>query len=154
MGNDMGAASAEDKYSEGALEIALRQSPWAAVIIAVAALACVAVAIGSGGSAAARAIAATWATCLALEAIHRVALHRGRAGATRIVLRRPRDIEVRDGAGAWRAGAIADGCFVASWLTIVRWRPAGAWVDRTIVVLPDMIGAEEFRRLRVMLRWA
>ena len=150
----MGTAGAEDKYSEAALEIALRKSSSAAVIVAMAALACVAVAISSGGPPAVRVIAATWATCLALEAIHRVALHRGGAGATRLVLRRPRDIEVRDGAGAWRSGAIADGCFVAPWLTVVRWRPAGAWVDRTIVVLPDMIGAEDFRRLRVMLRWA
>jgi hypothetical protein len=153
MEEHMGAASAEDKYSEPALEIGLRRSRWAAAIVAAAAIACVAVAIATGGPPAARVLAATWAACLALEAIHRIALHRGGAGATRIVLRMPRDIEVESGTGAWRAGSIADGCFVAPWLTIVRWRPAGARFDRTIVVLPDMIGADEFRRLRVMLRW-
>ena len=150
----MGAAGAEDKYSEEALRIRLRPSRWAAAIAIVMAVASIGVAFFAGGAPWARVLAATWATCLALEAIHRIALHRGRDGATRIVLRPPRDIEVEGGMGRTRAGAIADGCFVAPWLTIVRWRPAGARFDRTILVLPDMIGADEFRRLRVMLRWA
>ena len=150
----MGAAEAEDKYSEAMLQVQLRVSRSAVAVVAVLGMACLAVAFFSGGPLAARVLAATWAACLALEAVHRIALHRGRAGATRIVLRPPRDIQVLDGAGAWRAGAIADGCFVAPWLTIVRWRPAGAWIDRTIVVLPDMVSAEDFRRLRVLLRWA
>ena len=150
----MGTAGAEDKYSEAALEIALARSRAAVAIVAAAAIACVAVAVSTGGPVAARVIAATWAMCLALEAIHRVALHRGGAGAMRMVLRRPRAIEVMNGAGRWRAGTIADGCFVAPWLTVVRWRPSGAWIDRTIVVLPDMMDPDEFRRLRIHLRWA
>ena len=50
------------------------------------------------------------------------------------------------------AGSIRDGSFVAPWLAIVRWRPAGAWRDRSLLVAPDMLGAEDFRRLRVLLR--
>ena len=48
---------------------------------------------------------------------------------------------------------IVDGSFVAPWLTIIRWRPAGAWLDRTVVVLPDMLPADTFRALRLRLRW-
>ena len=51
-------------------------------------------------------------------------------------------------------GHIAHGSFVAPWLTIIHWRPLGARFARTLVVLPDMIDAESFRALRVILRWA
>jgi hypothetical protein len=50
-------------------------------------------------------------------------------------------------------GVVAAGCFVAPWLTIARWRPAGAWLDRTLLLTPDRMAAEDFRRLRVILRW-
>jgi hypothetical protein len=49
--------------------------------------------------------------------------------------------------------SVVDGSFVAPWLTIIRWRPEGAWFDRTIVVLPDMLPADAFRELRLRLRW-
>ena len=48
---------------------------------------------------------------------------------------------------------VVDGSFVAPWLTIVRSRPKGAWFDRTLVVLPDMLDADAFRELRLRLRW-
>lgn len=150
----MDAAGADDKYSEAALELRLRPSRTAAAAVGAMAFASLAVAFFAGGPVAARVLAATWAACLALEAIHRVALHRGRSAAARLVVRRSRDIDVESGSGRWRAGRIAAGSFVAPWLTVVRWRPEGARFDRTIVVLPDMIGADDFRRLRVLLRWA
>jgi hypothetical protein len=50
-------------------------------------------------------------------------------------------------------GSVREGSFVAPWLAVVRWRPAGAWRDRSLLVAPDMLGADEFRRLRVLLRW-
>jgi hypothetical protein len=51
------------------------------------------------------------------------------------------------------SGTVRDGSFVAPWLAVVRWRPVGAWRDRSLLVAPDMLGADEFRRLRVLLRW-
>ena len=51
-------------------------------------------------------------------------------------------------------GRIVDGSFVAPWLTIVHWRPIGARLARTLVVMPDAIDADAFRALRVILRWA
>jgi hypothetical protein len=50
-------------------------------------------------------------------------------------------------------GRIVDGSFVAPWLTIIHWRPAGSRLTRTLVVLPDAIDPEPFRALRVILRW-
>ena len=51
-----------------------------------------------------------------------------------------------------RRGRLAPGSFVAPWLTSVRWRPEGAWFDRAVLILPDMLPAEDFRRLRVLLK--
>lgn len=65
-----------------------------------------------------------------------------------------RGIQLAIGQGERVCGTVRDGSFVSPWLTLVRWRPAGAWFDRTLLVLPCMVDAEEFRRLRVVLRWA
>jgi toxin CptA len=49
-------------------------------------------------------------------------------------------------------GSLQEGSFVAPWLTIVRWRPARARFDRTLVVTGARAHPEAFRRLRVRLR--
>lgn len=61
-------------------------------------------------------------------------------------------VEARD--GSTREGALAAGGFVAPWLVCLRWRPRGAWFDRAMLVLPDMLSVDAFRRLRVILRSA
>jgi len=63
------------------------------------------------------------------------------------------EIAVREGIH-WRRGRLRNGSFVAPWLTIVRWRPERALFDRTILVLPDMLDTESYRRLRVVLKWS
>jgi hypothetical protein len=62
------------------------------------------------------------------------------------------DIEV-ERRGSPLRGTIRAGCFVAPWLTVIRWRPQHRCFDATILVLPDMLPADGFRRLRVLLRW-
>ena len=49
-------------------------------------------------------------------------------------------------------GELRDGSFVASWLTIVRWRPPHRRFDRTLMIVPGMAQGEALRRLRVRLR--
>ena len=150
----MGAALPELKYSEAALEVALRPSRRGALAIAAMAVATLAVIAATPGMAALRILAATWVACAALEAIHRAALRRGRHGVCAILLTRSGEIAVRMASGAWLHGVVRDGSFVAPWLTIVRWRPQGSRLDRAILVLPDMLGEERFRALRVWLRWS
>jgi hypothetical protein len=88
-----------------------------------------------------RALSACWVAVAALHALLR--------------LRNPRSLRLD---AEWRAsvdgveGQVRDGSFVAPWLTALRWRPEGAWLDRSLLVLPDMLAEEEFRRLRVLLR--
>lgn len=61
-------------------------------------------------------------------------------------------IEVLD-CGRWRAGHVRPGCVALPWLTVIHWRPAGAWFDRAVFLLPSMLNPGVFRSLRVALRW-
>lgn len=141
----MGAMTAECQYS-GAVNARLARSRLAAWLVAAAAAATLGVIAATPLRVEARVICATWTICLAIHAID--SLRRVR----RIALGRDGGIEVEID-GRWRAGVVRDGSFVAPFLTIVRWRPAGARFDRSIVIVPDMIAREEFRALRVLLRW-
>jgi hypothetical protein len=87
-----------------------------------------------------------------LDAYRTVSLRVGGRGVRGIVIRGD-EIEVVDGSGTWRRGILRDGSFVSAGLTVIRWRPSPARFDRTIVILPDMLPPDAFRRLRVVLRW-
>ena len=149
----MGAALPELKYSEAAFAAALAPSRLAAAGLAVLCMATLAVIAITPAPLAPRILAATWVACGALEALHAIAFHRGGRGTRAIAVRADGEIEIRSGAGALRTGQVRDGSFVAPWLTIIRWRPHGARFDRTVLILPDMLPADDFRRLRVLLRW-
>ncbi|PXW88193.1 toxin CptA [Nitrosomonas sp. Nm84] len=43
--------------------------------------------------------------------------------------------------------------FVAPYLIVLNLKPVGKFFVRSVVILPDGIDAEEFRQLRVWLRW-
>jgi hypothetical protein len=154
MESKVGRNGGNHKYSEAACGVGLRPSRSAAALIGLAALATVALMIAMPGALGPRILAATWVACAALEAIHARALHRGRRGVRAIVVRHEAEIAVQRASGEWRMGALRAGSFVAPWLTVIRWRPAGSRFDRTIPILPDMLAPEDFRRLRVMLRWS
>ncbi len=96
----------------------------------------------------ARAAALAW---LALMVMH---ARRSMANASSLRLDSSRAIAVRGPGGGWRSGTLRDGCFVAPWLTIVRWRPQGTWLDRTLVILPGMAPPEAMRKIRVILKWS
>ena len=138
----MGTVAANDKYS-GVVQVNLVASrflPWA---IAMAALATGVLVLATPLPLEAHLLAATAVACLAIDAVRRA--HPARTLATGI-----------DGAIALdeAQGTVRDGSFVAPWLTIVRWRRTGARFDRTLLLLPDMLGKEDFRQLRVILKSA
>lgn len=93
-------------------------------------------------------LACAWVLALALHS------RRSLAGPTGLRLDCARAIAVRGARGEWRTGTVRDGSFVAPWLTIARWRPDGARLDRALVILPDMLSAEALRKIRVILKWA
>jgi hypothetical protein len=131
-----------DKYSER-VEAVLARSRRARAAIAAAVVATSMLACATPLAPETRALAACAIAWSALRALRAFA--------------RPVSLRV-DGEGAivvdGVAGNVVAGSFVAPWLTALRWRPAGAWRDRGLLVLPDMLGADDFRRLRVLLRLA
>jgi hypothetical protein len=67
-----------------------------------------------------------------------------------------RRITVTDRGGRSRSGAILDHSYVGALLTTIVWQPDGApwWRPApAILVLPDTLPADDFRRLRVALRY-
>ena len=137
----MGAASAENKYS-GAVEAGLARSRRVAAFVGIAACATLALVIATPMRLDAAIGLATAVACLALDALRR-ARH-----THRLVIDRDGAICV-DG----RAGRVAGGSFVAPWLAIIRWRPAGARLSRTLLVATDMLPEDAFRELRVIVRF-
>ena len=137
---NVGTIAADDKYS-GVVEVGLRRSRLVPGFVAFAVLASLALLAATPLPLRWSVLAATALACLALDALRRA------APPARVVLD-------RDGAivAGGVAGVIAAGSFVAPWLVIVRWRPAGARFDRTLLVAPDMLPPAQFRALRVLLR--
>ncbi len=67
-----------------------------------------------------------------------------------------RRIAVTDGEGQTRAGPILDDSYVGAWMTTIIWRADGdPWWhrSRSILVFRDTLSRDEFRRLRVLLRY-
>jgi hypothetical protein len=67
-----------------------------------------------------------------------------------------RRMTVTDYEGRSHEGTILDDTFVGAWLATIVWRHDGSpwWRPApAIVVLPDMLSPDEFRRLRVALRY-
>jgi hypothetical protein len=147
------ARSGKLKYSDGEVELRIAPSCISVMLVMLGAGATLSLIAVTPGSDAARILAATWIACIAIEAVHSRALLRGRR-AVRVLRIRGASIEAQDGLGQWRNGSVRAGSFVAPWLTIVRWRPEGAWFDRALPILPGMAPPEDLRRLRVVLRWA
>ncbi len=55
--------------------------------------------------------------------------------------------------GAWHEAALLGSSFVAPHLTVLNLKPAGGRLARHLVIFPDAVNAEDFRRLRVWLKW-
>lgn len=61
--------------------------------------------------------------------------------------------EFQTRAGAWREAVLLGSSFVAPHLTVLNFKPAGGHLAKHLVILPDAVDAEDFRRLRVWLKW-
>lgn len=61
--------------------------------------------------------------------------------------------EFQTRAGAWQEAVLLGSSFVAPYLTVLNLKPAGGRLVKHLVILPDAVNAEDFRRLRVWLKW-
>ena len=93
---------------------------------------------------------------LVASLIHTLTLHAWRNRASSIIaLQCDRDglavIQMRS--GEEREARVLGSSFVAWYLTIVVLKPNMSRRVHTLLVLPDMLEAEQFRQLRVWLKW-
>jgi hypothetical protein len=82
------------------------------------------------------------------------ALRRGRAACVSLRLAPNRLVAVTLADGRILAGHVRSSSYVSARLTTLVWRADGERRSRHILILPDMVSADAFRRLRVMLRYA
>ena len=50
-------------------------------------------------------------------------------------------------------GRVQEASYVGALVTTLTWRSKGTLCARSVLILPDMLPAEDFRRLRVLLRY-
>lgn len=135
------------------LRVSLRPSRMAAVaIVAIACLAWAAVLVLSVPT------IAHLVTGLALAGWARLALRRhawrtAPAAVVEVMVSSDAVVVVRCRDGRLAAGHVRSASFVHPRLTTLVWRPDGARLSRSVLLLPDMLAAEDFRRLRVLLRY-
>lgn len=55
--------------------------------------------------------------------------------------------------GKWQTAKLRQSSFVSPWLAILNLKPENACWLRNVVIMADGISEEEFRRLRIWLRW-
>jgi toxin CptA len=89
----------------------------------------------------------------AVDRVRVVALRQGPRAVRGFELRGDLTVLVVNGDGGARAGRIHRDSYVGARLSTIVWRPFGRWRVRTILILPDMLPAADFRRLRVLLRY-
>jgi toxin CptA len=142
MGGKVPAVMFRFQYSGAALAL---PAALAAATLAVVAESPGAVALRIAGGAA--------VTCLALAAARRLTPRWGGVAPRALAVRASGEVAVQDRDGEWVRGELRDGSFVAPWLTLVRWRPEGRRLDRTVLLLPGMADAGSLRKIRVILRW-
>ena len=89
----------------------------------------------------------------AIDRINVVAFRHGRRAVRRFELRGDLTVIVVTGDGTACAGRVHRDTYVGARLSTLVWRPFGRWRSRAILLLPDMLPANDFRRLRVLLRY-
>jgi hypothetical protein len=96
-----------------------------------------------------------WAAILAwmVNCMRVVALRRGGRAVREFVLRENLRVVVTTGGGMQAEGRVCPETYVGARITSIVWRPDGARFSQAILLLPDMLPHDDFRRLRVLLRY-
>jgi len=62
-------------------------------------------------------------------------------------------LELRDAASPWQPVSLLARSTVSPWLCLLACRAEGSGQVRNLAILPDSLDADDFRQLRVWLRW-
>jgi len=98
------------------------------------------------------AVAALPVAASALWSIRRQALRRGRNAVTALEFADRETLQLRDGDGLWHGGRLSGSSTVGAALTVLNIGLDGG-TTRHVVITADGIDRDDFRRLRVWLRW-
>jgi len=100
--------------------------------------------------------AAAWLVVLGLglSLFHhlRLAIHRSALAVAALALSADGRFALADPAGAWLSAELRHSAVPAAWLAVLTARDHTGR-SRTAVILPDAADPEDFRRLRVWLKW-
>lgn len=85
--------------------------------------------------------------------VARAALLRGRRAVVAFEAGRAETLPFRTRDGVWHEGRLLGSSYVAPYLTVLNISETGKWRVFHVLIVPDAVDAEDFRRLRVWLRW-
>lgn len=83
----------------------------------------------------------------------RLALRLGGNAVTALRIETDGVLRLHTARRGWVAGELLGSSYVTSFLSVINLRVADERRMRSVVLLPDSIGRDEYRRLRVWLRW-
>jgi hypothetical protein len=135
------------------VRVSLAPSTGAAVLIALPALATVVVVAMLPVAQVSIVFAIFGIGAWAVDRIQVIALRRGPRAVRRFELRGDLTLTVVYGDGTACAGRVHPDSYVGARLSTIVWRPYGRWRSRAILLLADMLPPDDFRRLRVLLRY-
>ncbi len=136
------------------IDVTLGPSPLAGVATGLVALATLGVVLALPIPSWAHALGCGVVLSVAWDTFRTIGLRSGARAVVAVHLGTDRVLVVRHADGRLVAGHLRSATYVAATLTTLVWRPDGTWRSRAILVLPDMLPPEDFRRLRILLRYA
>jgi len=91
--------------------------------------------------------------CWAGNRVWVVGMRRGPRAVRELRIDGNRNVVAKLVSGEVLKGHVQEASYVGAIVTTLTWRSKGALCARSVLILPDMLPAEDFRRLRVLLRY-
>lgn len=135
------------------LRVNLRSSRLLTVILALAHGAAIAVILLVDLPIGVKAVAATGLAVYWLVFVRRLPLLLTAGSVMAIEIGSDNKLSVQTNRGEWDECEVLGSTYVTPYLTVLNLRQSENRVARRIVILPDSINVEDFRKLRVWLRW-
>jgi hypothetical protein len=88
------------------------------------------------------------------HALWRYALLKSRRSIIGIELADRENVTVQTNDGVWRGGRVLGTSYVSPRLTVINLRQAEHKLAQHVIIVPHNIDREDFRKLRVILRWS
>ena len=134
------------------MRIELLRSPIGAAVVVAAFLATAALLALLPGLAWLRAAAVVAIGAHAIRTLHVAALRTAKSAIVGVELAPDGRAALIERSGGRREGRVQPECYVGTWLTTLVVRIDDERWSRAMPILPDMLPAEDLRRLRVLLR--